>query len=37
LPTPDVVTAQIVQMCLPDFEDNGAVYKYDAKGLFKQF
>ena len=36
LPTPEEVSAQMVEMCLPDFEDNGAVYKYDPKGLFKQ-
>jgi len=37
LPHPDEVAAQIVPMCLADFTDNGAVYKYDPKGLFKQF
>jgi NAD(P)-dependent dehydrogenase (short-subunit alcohol dehydrogenase family) len=37
LPTPEDVSAQIVQMCMGEFTDNGAVYKYDAKGLFKQF
>jgi NAD(P)-dependent dehydrogenase (short-subunit alcohol dehydrogenase family) len=37
LPTPEDVSAQMVQMCKGEFTDNGAVYKYDAKGLFKQF
>jgi NAD(P)-dependent dehydrogenase (short-subunit alcohol dehydrogenase family) len=37
LPHPDDVAAQIVPMCLPDFTDNGGVWKYDPKGLFKQF
>ena len=37
LPHPDEVAAQIVPMCLGDFTDNGAVYKFDPKGLFKQF
>ena len=37
LPHPDDVAAQIIPMCLPDFTDNGGVWKYDAKGLFKQF
>lgn len=37
LPTPEEVSAQMVAMCLPDFTDNGGVWKYDAKGLFKQF
>ena len=37
LPHPDEVAAQIVPMCLGDFNDNGAVYKFDPKGLFKQF
>ena len=37
LPTPEQVAAQVVDMCLPDFQDNGGVWKYDAKGLFKQF
>jgi NAD(P)-dependent dehydrogenase (short-subunit alcohol dehydrogenase family) len=36
LPTAETVSAQIVAMCLPDFTDNGGVWKYDAKGLFKQ-
>lgn len=36
LPTPEEVTAQILPMCLPDFTDNGGVWRYDAKGLFKQ-
>ena len=37
LPHPDEVAAQIVPMCLADFTDNGGVWKYDPKGLFKQF
>ncbi len=37
LPTPEEVSAQMVAMCLEDFTDNGGVWKYDAKGLFKQF
>jgi NAD(P)-dependent dehydrogenase (short-subunit alcohol dehydrogenase family) len=37
LPTAEDVAAQMVEMCLPTFEDNGGVWKYDAKGLFKQF
>jgi NAD(P)-dependent dehydrogenase (short-subunit alcohol dehydrogenase family) len=37
LPTPEEVSAQMVAMCLPEFTDNGGVWKYDAKGLFKQF
>ena len=36
LPAPDLVAAQIVPMCAPSFNDNGAVYKYSAGGLFKQ-
>ena len=37
LPTAEEVSAQIVPMCMPDFTDNGGVWKYDSKGLFKQF
>ena len=37
LPHPDDVAAQIVSMCEPGFTDNGGVWKYDPKGLFKQF
>jgi NAD(P)-dependent dehydrogenase (short-subunit alcohol dehydrogenase family) len=37
LPHPDEVALQIVPMCEPAFTDNGGVWKYDAKGLFKQF
>jgi NAD(P)-dependent dehydrogenase (short-subunit alcohol dehydrogenase family) len=37
LPAPEDVSAQIVNMCLPEFTDNGGVWKYDPKGLFKQF
>jgi NAD(P)-dependent dehydrogenase (short-subunit alcohol dehydrogenase family) len=37
LPAAEDVAAQIIPMCLPEFTDNGGVWKYDAKGLFKQF
>lgn len=37
LPTAAEVSAQILPMCSSDFTDNGGVWKYDAKGLFKQF
>jgi NAD(P)-dependent dehydrogenase (short-subunit alcohol dehydrogenase family) len=37
LPTPEEVGAQIMPMCMDDFTDNGGVWKYDAKGVFKQF
>jgi NAD(P)-dependent dehydrogenase (short-subunit alcohol dehydrogenase family) len=37
LPTPEEVAKQVMEMCLPDFTDNGGVWKYEAKGLFKQF
>ena len=36
LPSPEEVAAQIVPMCVEDFMDSGAVYKYAASGLFKQ-
>jgi NAD(P)-dependent dehydrogenase (short-subunit alcohol dehydrogenase family) len=36
LPTAEEVSAQILPMCMSDFMDNGGVWKYDAKGLFKQ-
>jgi len=36
LPSPEVVAAQIVPMCVPAFTDNGAVYKSTANGLLKQ-
>jgi NAD(P)-dependent dehydrogenase (short-subunit alcohol dehydrogenase family) len=29
--------AKVVPMCEPAFSDNGGVWKYDAKGLFKQY
>jgi hypothetical protein len=32
----DEVGAQVVEMCVPEFADNGAVYKYAASGLFRQ-
>lgn len=35
LPSPDDVAAQLVEMCLPTFKDNGATYKYAPTGLFK--
>ncbi|MGE3832911.1 MAG: SDR family NAD(P)-dependent oxidoreductase [Parvibaculaceae bacterium] len=35
LPTPADVAAQIVALCLPDFTDNGATYKYAPEGLYK--
>jgi NAD(P)-dependent dehydrogenase (short-subunit alcohol dehydrogenase family) len=35
LPSPDEVAAQLVEMCLPAFKDNGAIYKYAPTGLFK--
>ena len=37
LPDAGEVAAQIVGMCLPSFTDNGAVYKYAASGLFRQY
>ena len=37
LPHPDEVARQIVPMCELSFSDNGGVWKYDPKGLFKQF
>jgi NAD(P)-dependent dehydrogenase (short-subunit alcohol dehydrogenase family) len=37
LPAPDDVAAQIIPMVMPDFTDNGGVWKYDQKGLFKQY
>jgi len=37
LPHPDEVAAQAAAMCEPSFDDNGGVWKYDPKGLFKQF
>ena len=37
LPPPETVASQIVPMCEAGFTDNGAVYKYSADGLFKQF
>jgi hypothetical protein len=36
LPPAEEVGSQVVEMCLPEFEDNGAVYKYAASGLFRQ-
>jgi hypothetical protein len=37
LPSPDEVAAQLIPMCAASFSDNGGVWKYDQKGLFKQF
>jgi NAD(P)-dependent dehydrogenase (short-subunit alcohol dehydrogenase family) len=37
LPTAEAVATQILPMCVASFADNGGVWKYDAKGLFKQF
>ena len=37
LPHPDEVASQMIAMCEPAFSDNGGVWKYDSKGLFKQF
>jgi NAD(P)-dependent dehydrogenase (short-subunit alcohol dehydrogenase family) len=37
LPHPDEVATQIVPLCAPDFTGNAAVYKFDPKGLFKQY
>jgi NAD(P)-dependent dehydrogenase (short-subunit alcohol dehydrogenase family) len=36
LPSADEVAAQILPMCMPEFSDNGGVWKFDPKGLFKQ-
>jgi hypothetical protein len=36
LPPAEEVGSQVVEMCLPEFADNGAVYKYAASGLFRQ-
>ena len=36
LPTAEEVGAHVVELCLPGFTDNAAVYRYGAKGLFKQ-
>jgi NAD(P)-dependent dehydrogenase (short-subunit alcohol dehydrogenase family) len=36
LPSAEEVAAQIIPLCLPNFLDNGAVYKYAPTGLFKQ-
>ena len=35
LPSADEVAAQLVEMCLPSFTDNGAIYKFAPTGLFK--
>jgi NAD(P)-dependent dehydrogenase (short-subunit alcohol dehydrogenase family) len=36
LPSADEVAAQILPMCMPEFSDNGGVWKFDPAGLFKQ-
>ena len=36
LPTAETVTAQIIAMCLPEFSDNGGVWKFAESGLFRQ-
>jgi len=35
LPSADEVAAQMIDMCLPSFKDNGVIYKYAPTGLFK--
>lgn len=37
LPTPEDVAIQIIPMCLPEFTDFAAVYKYAATGLYRQY
>ena len=37
LPTPEQVMAQIVPLCLPEFTDSGAVYRYAPAGVYKQY
>jgi NAD(P)-dependent dehydrogenase (short-subunit alcohol dehydrogenase family) len=37
VPTAEEVSAQMLEMCVAEFTDNGGVWKYDAKGLFKQY
>ena len=37
LPKASEVSAQLIGMCLPNFTDNGGLWKYDAKGMFKKF
>jgi NAD(P)-dependent dehydrogenase (short-subunit alcohol dehydrogenase family) len=37
LPTPEVVSAQLLEMCLPSFTGHGGVWRYDAAGLFRQY
>jgi NAD(P)-dependent dehydrogenase (short-subunit alcohol dehydrogenase family) len=37
IPSAEDVSAQIVPMCEEHFSDNAGVWKYDAKGLFKQY
>ncbi len=37
LPTPEEVTAQLVEMCVESFTANGGVFKFAKTGLFKQF
>ncbi len=33
LPTPETVASQILDLCLPGWNDNGGVFKYDPAGL----
>jgi NAD(P)-dependent dehydrogenase (short-subunit alcohol dehydrogenase family) len=35
LPTAEEVSAQILPLCRADFDGNGGVWKYDAKGVFQ--
>ncbi|MBI2719021.1 MAG: SDR family NAD(P)-dependent oxidoreductase [Rhizobiales bacterium] len=37
LPAPETVAEQILPMCLPDFTDAGAVWKYAEAGLYRQY
>ncbi|MFO1033873.1 MAG: SDR family NAD(P)-dependent oxidoreductase [Hyphomicrobiales bacterium] len=37
LPTPAQVMAQIVPLCLSEFTDSGAVYRYSPTGVYKQY
>jgi NAD(P)-dependent dehydrogenase (short-subunit alcohol dehydrogenase family) len=37
VPLPEDVMAQIIDMCMPEFTDFGAVYKYAKSGLYRQY
>jgi NAD(P)-dependent dehydrogenase (short-subunit alcohol dehydrogenase family) len=37
IPSATEVTAQMLELCLANFTENGGVFKYAADGLFKQF